>query len=589
MSAVMTEYLVQVAQHARVAGHGDKQAIYHDACERLGISLATLHRKLKQVTTMKQPRKRRSDAGKTALTLAEAQLISGVLMESRRGNDKRLYSLDSAVEALRANGMIRAEAVDELSGEVRPLSLSAIGRGLRAYGVHPEQLSQPDPHASLRSEHPNHVWQIDASLCVLYYLKPQPNMANGLHIMDRSEFYKNKPRNVQRVMADRVWSYEVTDHASGWIYLEYVMGAESGANLTSVLINAMAERQSQGDVLHGVPRVLYMDPGSANTSAMAKNLCRSLGIEAIAHAPGNARATGQVENARNIIERQFEAGLRFRPVADLDELNAFAARWRAVFNATKTHRRHGRNRTAAWLSIREDQLVKAPPIAVCRELAVAEPVERKVTPGLKISFDGDTYSVAEVPGVLVGQKLAINRNPWRDDAAQVVLVGEDGRETIHLIPKVVKDDFGFDATAPVFGEGYQRPADTSAQKAKQAIEQVMTGTKTPGEAEAARKAKTLPLQGRFDPYKPMRDTELPTYLPRRGQDHDLQAPTVVSVPLSHVQAAKVLRGRMGEAWQPAHFQWLQSQYPEGIAETELDQVQQQLTAPKPALKLVGGE
>ncbi len=41
--------------------------------------------------------------------------------------------------------------------------------------------------------------------------------------------------------------------------------------------------------------------------------------------------TGQVENARNLIERKFEAGLRFQPVADLDELNAAAKTWRAWF------------------------------------------------------------------------------------------------------------------------------------------------------------------------------------------------------------------------------------------------------------------
>ena len=130
----------------------------------------------------------------------------------------------------------------------------------------------------MRSEHPNHVWQIDASLCVLYYLKPSAK-AQGLHIMDQGEFYKNKPKNLARVMADRVWSYEITDHTSGWIYVEYVMGAESGENLCSVLINALQERGGP-DMLHGVPRILYMDPGSANTSAMTMNLCKSLGMRA---------------------------------------------------------------------------------------------------------------------------------------------------------------------------------------------------------------------------------------------------------------------------------------------------------------------
>lgn len=587
MNAVMIEQLVAVAQASRNAEHGGKQVIYEQACEQLGISLATLHRKLKELTTVKKPRKQRSDAGQSALDRDEAMIISGVMMETRRGNDKRLYALADAVDALRANGFIKAEYIDQNTGEVRLLSESAISRALYSYGLHPEQLSQPDPHSQLRSLHPNHVWQIDASLCVLYYLTPKASQANGLQVMNSDEFYKNKPKNVARVMADRVWSYEITDHASGWIYVEYVMGAESGLNLCNVLINAMQER-GNGDVLHGVPHILYMDPGSANTSAMTQNLCRSLGIQAIAHAPGIARATGQVENARNIIERKFESGLRFRNVADLAELNALAMIWRSVFNAQQKHRRHGKSRTAAWLTIREEQLIKAPSIEVCRELAVAQPVERKVSTGLKVSFDGNQYLVAEVPNIMVGQKLLITKNPWRSDAAQAVLVGEDGRETFYVIPLIIKNDLGFDVEAPVLGESYSRPAVTAAQKSKQAIELLMTGTETAGEAEAARKAKTLPLQGQFDPYKPIQDAELPTFMPRRGTEHNLQAPNVVVQPLTHLQAAKSLRNSMSDAWQPEHFQWLQKNYPNGIQEDELQSVEQQLRNPKPSLKVVGG-
>ena len=586
MSAVMTEYLVEVVKAARAAGHGGKQAIYQRACEELGISLSKLYRE-KEKLTVNKSRKQRSDAGQSALSYEEAQLISGVILESRRGNDKRLYSLTDAVDGLRSNGLIKAEFIDQDTGEVRLLSESAIIRALRSYGLHPDQLTQPDAHTTLRSLHPNHMWQIDASMCVLYYLKPAANQANGLHVMAQDEFYKNKPKNLAKVMADRVWSYEITDHASGWIYVEYVMGAESGQNFTQVLINAMQERGG-ADVLHGVPKILYMDPGSANTSAMALNLCKSLGIKAIAHAPGNARATGQVENARNIIERKFESGLRFRPVADLDELNRLAAQWRAVFNAQQIHRRHGKSRSAVWLTIREDQLTKAPSVAICRELAVSAPEERKVTPGLKVSFRGVDYSVADVPGVMIGEKVLVTRNPWREDAAQVVMIGEDGHQTYYLIPRIVKDELGFDLAAPVMDEGYSRPADTQAQKAKAAIEQIMTGTETTAEAEAARKAKTLPLQGKFNPYKPLDDAQLPEYMPRRGQEHSLQAPTVVTQPLTHLQAAKVLRAKLGDAWQPEHFKWLQSHYPQGVQEEELPMIEQQLQNPKPALKVVGG-
>src|SRR5690625_5770021 len=89
-----------------------------------------------------KPRKRRDDAGTTALTLEEARIISGYLMESCRANGKRLASIENALEVLRSNNMVRAERVDISTGEVLPLSVSAVSRGLTRHGLHPDQLNQ---------------------------------------------------------------------------------------------------------------------------------------------------------------------------------------------------------------------------------------------------------------------------------------------------------------------------------------------------------------------------------------------------------------------------------------------------------------
>lgn len=586
MSAVLTERLVAVAHAARNAGHGGKGAIYDAACRELGLSYATLQRKLKEVSVTPQ-RKRRSDAGQSALTRDEAMRISALLMESTRKNGKRLYSVADAIETLRANDMIRAEFLDTETGEVRPLSESTISRALRTYGLHPDQLMAPAPVTELASLHPNHVWQIDASLCVLYYLKPAADSrANGLRVMDHAEFYKNKPKNVARIAADRVWSYEITDHTSDWIYTEYVMGAESGENLCSVLINAMQERGG-ADLMHGVPRILMLDAGSANTAAMTKNLCRSLGIELIVHKVGNARATGQVENARNIIERKFEPGLKFQSVNGLEELNALAKKWRTHFNATAVHGRHGKTRSQVWMSILASQLIKAPSVDVCRELAVASPESRKVSPKLRVSYLGREYDVSTVPDVEVGEKLMVTRNPWRSDAAQVVLVDENGREVFHVVNEVVKNEYGFAKTAATIGEEFKSHADTPAQTTLKNIEQLVTGTDSQASAEAARKAKEIPFGGRLDPYKHIDDAELPTYLPRRGTAHDLAAPKVEFPPLSHVEAAKQIKPLVEDAggeWTANQFQWLAQRYPAGVPQDQLDTIVAELTSPAAGAK-----
>ena len=586
-NAAITERLLAVARAATAAGHGGKAAIYEAACVELGMSRATLAKRLKEVTIM-VPRKRRSDAGQSALSRDEAMLISATLLESMRKNGKRLYSVGDAVAVLRANKMIRAEHMDDETGEIRQLSDSTVHRALRMYGLHPDQLMAPAPVTELASEHPNHVWEIDASLCVLYYLKPAADArANGLRVMEHSEFYKNKPKNLARIAADRVWSYEITDHASGWLYTEYVMGAESGENLCSVLINAMQDRGGP-DMLHGVPRIMMLDAGSANTAAMTRNLCRSLGIELIVHKVGNARATGQVENARNIIERKFEPGLKFQRVNSLDELNVLAKKWRMHFNATAIHSRHGKTRSQVWMSILASQLIKAPSIEVCRELAVATPESRKVTPKLRVSFHGREYDVSTVPGVMVGETVMVTRNPWRSDAAQVVLVNEDGHEVFHVVTEVQKTELGFSTNAAHIGESYKRPADTPAQTALKQIEQIVTGTDSQAAAEAARKAQALPFNGQIDPYKHIDDAELPIYLPRRGKAHGLTAPVVELPPLSLVEAAKLLRGRVPD-WTAEHFKALAARWPDGVPADQVDDIAADFAKPAeqpPALRIV---
>ena len=577
MSAALTERLVSVARAARDAGHGKRGAVYDAACAELGLSRATLLRKLKEVSVTDK-RKKRVDAGRSALSREEAALISATLREATRKNGKRLYSIADAVETLRTNSFISAGRTDEETGEFFPLSEDTISRALRNYGLHPEQLDAPAPSSEMASLHPNHVWEIDASLCTLYYLS---NGHKGLQVMDSAKFYKNKPANIARIASDRVWSYEITDHTSGWIYVEYVMGAESGENLCSVLINAMQERGG-ADVLHGVPKILYLDPGSANTAGMTKNMCRSLGIDLIAHKPHNARATGQVEKARDIIERKLEPGLKFQPVNNLEELNALAVKWRSHFNATAVHSRHRKPRTDIWLKITADQLLKAPSVEVCRELAVAAPESRKVTSKLRVPFRGIEYDVSAVPGVMVGEKLMITRNPWRTDAAQVVLTGEDGHEMFFLVDEVKKNEFGFAESAAVFGESHKAVADTPAQTAVKEIEQLVTETDNATDAAAARKAKALPFGGRLDPYKHIDDATLPTYMPKRGQASEVRGPRVEQRPLTHVEAAKALREKFsanGHTWMPEHYRQLAAQYPEGVPEAALDEVMTAMTTP----------
>lgn len=559
------------------------------AADELRISLATLYRRLKEVTVT-QPRKQRSDAGASALTRTEAEWICTTMIRSIRNNDKQLSTLERAVERLRNSGKIMAGKVDTGSGEVTLMSLSAIGRALRAYGLHPEQILRAAPAVELVSLHPNHAWQIDASISTQFYLAD-----DGAAPMPKAEFYDGKPQNLKRIEKQRLWRYVITDHTSGTLYLQYVLGAESAENLIHVLISAMVKR-GETDPFHGVPFIIMTDPGAAMTSSMFRNLCRALAIELVINKVGNARAKGQVEQAHNIVEREFESGLQLmQKPRTLDEINALAGRWMRHYNATAIHTRHHRTRYAAWMAIKPEQLRIAPPAELMRELAVAAPEKRKVTAKLRVPFRGAEFDVSGIEHLQVGDSVLITRNPFRDaDSAQLVLMGEDGREHYQVVERVERDDNGFAAnggTRRVIGERHQALPEKAAQQDRKRLDQLATGTGTVAEAEKAIKTRAVPFNGEIDPFKEQANTVLPTYLPRRGTELETRA-TVATVEirlLTHVEIAKALRARMGSEWTAESLAWLKQHYPAGAMEEQLDSIVQQLRAPaRPGLRLVGG-
>ncbi|MFC3874879.1 transposase [Neisseria musculi] len=580
MNAAMTERLAEIAREAEQRGHGGKTAYLKEQAQALGISLATLHRKLEAVV-LKPSRKRRADAGKSALSHEEAQTISTLVMETMRKNGKRLTTVGAAVEILRANGEINACRVDEETGEITKLSDSTIVRALRKYRLHPDQLLQPEPVTRLKSEHPNQWWQIDPSLCVLYYL-PRNGKDTGLRVAGYEEFYKNKPGNLKKIELDRVWRYTGTDHTSGTICVRYYFGGETSANLCDFFIYMMqAKAETAKDPIRGVPKNVMLDPGSANTSAAFKNLCKALDVHVQINKPGNPRAKGQVEKANDVVETAFESSLKLVEVHSIDELNGLAERWMRYYNGTKTHSRHGVTRYQAWNKIKPEQLILPPPAEYCRELAVSAPKEAKVSPELEIRFGGRVYSVKNIPGVMVGQKLLVAKNPWDETGARIATWDAQGNEIWQTVTAIEFDGFGFREGAALMGVEYKPAADTPAQQARKEQEKLAMGADTLAEAEAKRKAKVVPFGGRIDPYKHQEDTlaaRNTLYIERQGSQMDYNRMEVAEQVLSKVEVAKLLKPRIeaaGGDWKQA-VALITKQYPDGVAASQLEAVFNQL-------------
>lgn len=626
-SAASAQLIAQLARDLAQAtagqGHGGKGALVAAASQATGLSRATVYRRLKEFTVQGE-RRRRSDAGASSVTRQEALAISAALMQSQRKGGKQLLSVPAALDELRCQGLVRCERIHPETGEVRLLSASAVERALRTYGLHPAQLLRPTPCTEMKSLHPNHVWQIDASLCVLYYLSNGQNKGQkggrqrgGLQVLEADKFYKNKPRALERVQSERVWRYVVTDHYSGSIFVHYVLGAESALNLAESFIAAINARCVLGtpDPFHGVPFILMMDMGSANTSGLFKNLARRLGVQLMPHAPGNARATGQVEKAQDIVERGFESALGRLAVGSLQDLNLAAYCWARHFNATARHSRHGHTRLHQWLQITPGQLRIAPGVQMCRELLTHEPQLRKVSPRLTVEFKGLEYDVRDVPAVSVGEKLRVTYNPYAQDAACIVYTDADGHEALHTVPLVQRDEAGFRVDAPVIGQQWASARTTPLQANRQQVEQLgQLPARPPASAETGRAdpaggagtpaARPQPMQlpselphseplfgRRLAPLRQVREAKLPIPLPKKGQPLPLAAkvvaPTRAERTLTLFEASRELAALLGEPLGPARLALLRQLCPQGLPESELPAMAERL-APRGGLRVIAG-
>lgn len=592
-------HLKQVADRLAGAGHGEKGRIAQEQAALLGCDTKTLYRQLTEAGFGGQ-RKRRSDAGRLSVSKAEVMAMQQIKVAAQRANGKDTMSVGLSAELARNNGLAALGRVETETGEVVPVSDSTLRRALRAYKLDLKTLRQPAPHRGARSLHPNHVWQIDASVCVLFYLDK-----GGLGVMEADEFYKNKPENFEKKTKAMVIRYVCTDHYTGAVFFRYYLGAESGEMLCSFFIEAIQAREHEKDPFHGVPFIVVVDPGSANKGQRFQTLCRQLGVRVIVHRPKNPRAKGSVEKHNDIIERGFESRLVAMEITTLEQLNAEADIWRRYFNGTQVHRRHGHTRYGFWQTIRAEQLRIAPPPEICRSLETDQRCKRFVKGDMSVLFDGRVFTVAHLEHLRVGQEVVVAQNPYRRDAVLIVEQGEDGQERLLLCPEIAFDAAGWRDDAPTWGESFKAFADTQAVKDLRALEEMAYGVSGKLEVDAARRSGKvvgggLDITGYLDAATPA------SYMPRPGTEMDIKTPlsagTVASElarpgavaiearTLNLVQLASRLAGAMPGEWTPAHYQQLSAWYPDGALESEVGAIVDRLrsfTEP-PRLRAVGG-
>lgn len=565
------ETLEQLKGELLRAAHGTQGAVALRGAQQLGCSVQTLYKKLRGVG-YDSGRKVRMDRGKTKVSEKAAKQIAGLTFVSQRDNDKQMLPIQDSIDIVRANGLMNVSA-----------SATTVLRALRTYKCHPKDLRRASPHRSMRSLHPNHVWQLDASICVLYRIAGKA----GLRAMRQAEFNDRKPNALIKIVNERVLRYAVTDHYSGAAVARYYeTSGENTATLFDFLMHATV-RRGDGSDMHGWPMMMVWDQSAASQSHAIQNLLDGLGVDHWAHQPENSRAKGQVEKVHDTIERRFEGLLRLKKVESVEQLNEHLDLFMQDFNHGRIHTRHGHTRRAMWGFITAEQLRLSPGREVCQQLMYSKPQTRKVDGELTVSFkvkgyEQCWYSMEHVEGVRNGDEVLVSQNPYRAPSIWVHRAQPNGKKYVVECRPIAYDRSGVRVDAKVFGEGYHGLKDTVDDAARKEINEAAWGKRDEREARSARDKGAVAYGGNIDPFAHLnqRKDQLPTYLPRRGTEMNVPNPVQIELrPLDHVTAMKEIRARLTRTLTPEDNANVRAWFPDGVPETDLDVLVQRLIAP----------
>jgi hypothetical protein len=577
--------LANVAQQIDSAKHGTKNKVLNDVCTRFGWSQSRLYRELAGIGWTSN-RKQRSDAGKTACSEDSLGLIAAMRMQSQRKNGK--LTMPTTV----------ARSIAMQNGNDVAVSVSTVNRQLRMRNLANQDIKSASPSTRVQSKHPNHVHQVDPSLCLIYY---SPN--GQQYMMQDDEFYKNKPDNFAKVKL-KCWRYVLTDHYSNTIIARYYAAAgENSENMWDFLCYAWQKLGNR--VFHGVPDILYWDKGSANQSSAIKNALNELDVKHISHEVGRARAKGSVEGANNTVETQFECRLKLEPVDNVQQLNAAVEHWYNAFNSnsiqnqdTRLNRRGMHKpvaRYALWQTIRATNIRELPHLDMCKKLLSSKPQTRTVNANLIISFvhpkvgkTGD-YSLKDCAGVLVGMKVQVCTLFYSDAAVKVMFKRNDGTSAAYTCQPVAYDTLsGMPLNAPVYGEDFNAMPDTSVEKGKKAGDKLAYPGLDQDEIKKAKAKQKAPFGGTINAHSHLADSAnaAPGFMQKSG---DVITPPSMPVfnekPMSLIAAKTKIAAQLHRDLTSDEITWLHASYTT-VLPNDLDSILQQFRDGVPTAPLL---
>lgn len=520
-------------------------------------------------------RKRRADAGSTSLSRETLSMAAALVHEGIRKNGKAVMTVPVVRSILEQNGIMVGVGDSRLRALLREAKLDR------------KSLAKPAPSQRMRSEHPNHVHQVDPSRALLYY-SPDGRQ----HLIRDDEAYKNKVPKAWKQA--QLWRYVLTDHySSSWCVRYYESDGEKQENMWDFLLYAWAPKEDPLYAFHGLPELLIWDAGSANQAKAIQRALRSLRVENLAHTPGNPRAKGSVEKANHLVEFYLESRLRVEPVANVQELNGLAARLCAAFNANaipgmdttlvRERQRIG-SRLSLWQSIAAADLRELPDAEDCRLLLLPEPETRTVDGRLAVTYShpkighSTVYSLSQLPGLSIGMSVEVQPILYGIEPLLLVRYRLPSKDwtTAEVLP-IELDEAGFDVGAATFGQDYKRPKETVEERNSKALEALAHGG-------AERTKDSRPFADANDGQGLVAHSFITTDgveikpVPKTGKKVEVTQADVVSaydIRISAAEAVKRVKARSG--WIPVgYLDGLKRDYPEGIPSALVDDLAAEL-------------
>lgn len=393
---------VQVANEVDAHPHGAKGEKIKEIAEMLGVSVATIHRRMSSARGPQRKIAKRESKYSAAKVETALKLQEDYRRTQLRGSRRQLST------------QLLIQLMEE-TGEIEPgeWSVSGLNSAIRKSGY---RLTKS--RLRVEAEHYCQQFQIDFSRSKHFQVIGKDEDDNWkLRVSAKELHYKDGAVRV------RVWVTQMMDEYSRLRVVRYNIATGESPLLGMTFLDWYFNREDDGHFMRHLPEAIRGDQGAFMKSQEAVNAFDSLGIDHRMSSPENKETQGKIERAFRDLWSRFEADLARRLVAEqglratitLAELNS----WINQKMIEVQSERHPVYKQSTKMAVAQRSALN-----VRSKLMEADVLahafrtwEREADVSCMVSVDGVEL---EVPHYCAGKRVRIHRNLHGEYVGQMV-------------------------------------------------------------------------------------------------------------------------------------------------------------------------